>query len=80
MLRTQNDLSNIDLAGVKSFSTSIDLTADILVEVFRGLCVGTTVKVTDSLLQQVIIHHQARIGCLRLGLGVLSTGVGVGGC
>ena len=70
----------IDLACVKSFSTSIDLTADILVEVFRGLGVVTAVKVTDSLLQQVIIHHHARVGSLSLGLGVLSTGVSVGGC
>ena len=77
----QSDLiTNItDLAGFKGFSSFINMTAGVLI--YGGPCLGvvTAVTVTDSVLQSVVIHHR-RVGCLRLSLGVLGAGIGVGGC
>ena len=73
-------LSNLDdLAGVNGFPTFVNLAAGVLIE--AGLCLGvvTAVTVTDGVFQCVVIHH-ARVGGLQLCLGVLSAGIGVGGC
>ena len=68
-----------DLAGIEGFSCSINLATGVLIEVFSAGSEVTALTIADSVLQEVIINH-TRVGGLGLSLGVLGTGIGVGGC